>query len=234
MATDELWNDVCTHEAKGEVSQATEIKKEDNQLLMSTEKNLFPLEKLKLPLDATKEKKKPGRRTNFSPEDDAQLAQLVKLHGDTKWSLIASIMKKWNRKQLREHYINFIKCKNTSTNFTPIEDSLILMHVKEFGHTWKDLVNKLPDRSPIAIKNRYYKVLMKRINAPCELNVETKGRNSSQRVSTRNGSTNDRISGDKSNVDEQVQVLIAQEEKLINGIKLIEERIEKLAVNIKE
>eukprot|EP00826_Nyctotherus_ovalis_P060947 TRINITY_DN861_c0_g1_i4.p3 TRINITY_DN861_c0_g1~~TRINITY_DN861_c0_g1_i4.p3 ORF type:complete len:158 (-),score=34.99 TRINITY_DN861_c0_g1_i4:138-611(-) len=142
-------------------------------------------------------------------------------------------MKKWNRKQLREHYINFIKCKNVSTDFTSAEDAAILTHVKDHGHTWKDLVNKLPGRSPIGIKNRYYKVLVKRCAVQSETGEETKGgTRGGTRASSGNGSTNDRVSEEKIGADEKMQTLVVQEEKLIKGIKAIEKRIENLKVDI--
>lgn len=188
------------------------INKDDNWLLSSAEANLFPLNNIELACTVVKEKGKPGRRTNFTVEDETQLAQLVKLHGEASWSLISSIMTKWNRKQLREHYINFVKCKSKSTDFSLAEDSAILMHVKEDGHTWKKLSNKLPGRSPIAIKNRYYKILMKRFNTS---NVQE---NEVSRLSTRNDSTNDKITEGTKSVNKQIKSLNLKEQKIIEGI----------------
>eukprot|EP00826_Nyctotherus_ovalis_P009598 TRINITY_DN12539_c0_g1_i2.p1 TRINITY_DN12539_c0_g1~~TRINITY_DN12539_c0_g1_i2.p1 ORF type:complete len:144 (+),score=36.91 TRINITY_DN12539_c0_g1_i2:564-995(+) len=134
-------------------------------------------------------------------------------------------MKGLNRKQLRDHYVNFLKNKSTSSDFSPAEDAFILTHVKRHGHSWKHIAAKLPGRSPIAIKNRYYKVLAKK-GAQGEVSKEEVG----QRVSTGNCSTGERVSEDRGSLNEQVQVLITQEEKLIKGIKIIEDRISKLKV----
>lgn len=142
--------------------------------------------------DSEKEKKRPGRKSNFSPEEEEQLTRLVSLYGETKWSLIASLMPKWNRKQLREHYVNYIKDSKIQGKFTPAEDSIILQHVNEFGHTWKQLAQKLPGRSPITIKNRYYKMLIKK--KPIKKSAKEPG---TERISTGNSSLNERISADK-------------------------------------
>jgi len=47
--------------------------------------------------------------------------------------------------------------------FTDNEDAIIVMHVEKYGYTWKDISNKLPGRSPLAIENRC-KVLLKKCN----------------------------------------------------------------------
>jgi len=72
---------------------------------------------------------------------------------------------------------------------------------------------------------------MKKSKAHCELNAKVKNTESIQRVSTGNGSSSERASWDKSSLNDQVQLLVSQEEKLIKDIKAIEKRILKLKVN---
>jgi len=177
-------------------------------------------------------KGKPGRKANFTPEEDAQLEELIEQYGESKWSLIASIMKKWNRKQLRERYINFIKGRSTSANFTPTEDGMILEHIKKHGHTWKHLVTKLPGRSPIAVKNRYYKVLLKNIPPHIPplsvLDGDMKGDTVSGRISTKESSVNEKLCDEQAILEDKIQILFQQEQKFIEGIKKIEARLSSL------
>lgn len=179
-------------------------------------------------------KGKPGRKANFTPEEDAQLEQLVKTHGETKWSFIASIMKKWNRKQLRERYINFIKGKSTAASFTPTEDAIVIDHIKNHGHMWKDLAAKLPGRSPIAIKNRYYKIFLKKSPSLSASYKDMKNDTVSGRISTKSSSVNEKLGDEPINLESKVKILIQQEERFIEGIKKIEAKLCALKTGIKE
>ena len=108
-------------------------------------------------------KRSSGRKPNFTLEEEEELIRLVKIYGEKSWSKISTIMKKWNRKQLRDHYMNFVKYRNGSHNFTAEDDAFIMNYVKEHGHGWTKIAGKLLGKSPIQIKNRYYKRL---INKP--------------------------------------------------------------------
>lgn len=185
----------------------------------------LPLENAEQSAGTTVKKGKAGRKANFTPEEDDQLAELVKTYGETKWSLIASIMKKWNRKQLRERYINFIKGKSTAANFTAAEDAVIAEHIKVHGHAWKDLTAKLPGRSPIAIKNRYYKVILKKTPLLSVSSEDMRRDTVSDRVSTKCNSVNEKLCDKGFTLEEKIQILFQQEEKFIEGIKRIEEKI---------
>eukprot|EP00826_Nyctotherus_ovalis_P026213 TRINITY_DN2048_c0_g1_i4.p1 TRINITY_DN2048_c0_g1~~TRINITY_DN2048_c0_g1_i4.p1 ORF type:complete len:238 (-),score=34.49 TRINITY_DN2048_c0_g1_i4:140-853(-) len=204
-------------------------------LLNGSDGFLFPL-----PLDGGEQsaralncKGKSGRKSNFSPEEDAQLEQLVNKHGEAKWSLIASIMKKWNRKQLRERYINFIKGRGTAANFTPAEDSTILEHIKKHGHVWKQIAAKLPGRSPIAVKNRYYKVFLKKASSLSVSYKDMKSDTVSGRMSTNSSLVNEKLCDAGSTFEDKLQILILQEEKLIHGIKKINEKLNTLKCDTK-
>lgn len=188
----------------------------------------LPLETTEQSINTLAKKGKPGRKANFTPEEDTQLAELVKTHGETKWSFIASIMKKWNRKQLRERYINFIKGKSSAVNFSPTEDAIILEHIKNHGHTWKNLASKLPGRSPIAIKNRYYKVFLKKTPELAVINKDIKNDIVSDRVSTKCNSLNEKLSEDGFILEDKLKVLLQQEERFIQGIEKIKEKLSQL------
>lgn len=103
-----------------------------------------------------------GRKKAYSPEENELLADLVKKYGDKNWSKIAEFMPGRNRKQLRDHYINFIKSKPVLKDFTEEEDAKILGMVAKYGHKWQKIADNLPGRSPLMIKNRYNMKLKKK------------------------------------------------------------------------
>ena len=115
------------------------------------------------------EKRKVGRKRLFSPEEDVRLLELVKQHGEAKWSLIAEKMHGRNRKQLRDHYINYLKLRVSDKVFSPAEDDLIMKLVKEKGNAWNDFTKEMPGRSPITIKNRYYTKLKRELKSKTRL-----------------------------------------------------------------
>ena len=106
-------------------------------------------------------RKKVGRKTNFAAEEENQLIKLVSIYGENKWSKISSIMTKWDRKQLRDHYVNFVKYNRDDQYFTPEDDKYIMEFTKNHGRSWINIAKNLPGKSPMAIKNRYYKKLIK-------------------------------------------------------------------------
>jgi len=228
-----IWDDpvILDENDNGEVADILEEAPINiGALLSNSDGHLFslPVDSSELSAESLVKRRKPGRKANFTPEEDNQLAELVKKHGETKWSFIATIMTKWNRKQLRERYINFIKGSSTAANFTPSEDAIVLDHIKTYGHTWKDLALKLPGRSPIAIKNRYYKVFLKRHPSLCVSYKDMKGDIVSDIVSTKCNSVNEKIWEERVTLEDKLQMLIQQEERFIEGIKKINEKLHSL------
>lgn len=98
-----------------------------------------------------------GRKRKFTAKEDLHLLQLVRFHGEANWSTIAALMPGRNRKQLRDHYVNFLRTGQTrAENFSPDEDIMIIQLVRAHGRAWNAIAGLMPGRSPLAIKNRYY------------------------------------------------------------------------------
>jgi len=112
-------------------------------------------ESIATPCSPDKSRKKAGRKSNFTPENDMKILELVKIYGENNWSVIASHMPKFNRKQLREHYVNYLKEKTVSLEFTEEEDRKIIQLVKEKGKKWQIIAKEFIGRTALAIKNRY-------------------------------------------------------------------------------
>ncbi len=105
--------------------------------------------------EESEEESKLGRKKTYTAEEDRLLLQLVRRYGEKNWSKIAELMPGRNRKQLRDHYVNFLKKTVSHREFTAEEDEIIFSVVKQHGHAWKRIADLLPGRTPIMIKNRY-------------------------------------------------------------------------------
>lgn len=105
---------------------------------------------------------KNSKKKAYSPEEEKKITELVEKYGEKDWSTIAKFIPGRNRKQLRDHYINFIKNKPNKDDFTSKEDKQILDMVGEYGHRWQKIADNMPGRTPIMIKNRYNMKLKKK------------------------------------------------------------------------
>lgn len=149
----------------GEVEQIQEIENIESE---------FGDSQLSSQANAQKERKKAGRKRKFTPEEDELLLNLIKQHGESKWSVIAEQMPGKNRKQVREHYINFLSKRVNEKSFTPSEDIQILQLIEANGRLWNKIAEQMPGRTALAIKNRYYSKLLKKSKLPFESSAATK------------------------------------------------------------
>ena len=101
------------------------------------------------------------KKKAYTAEEDKQILKYVNMYGEKNWSQIAELMPGRNRKQLRDHYGNFLKKKLNKKEVTEKEDEIIFYMVKKHGHVWKKIADKLPGRTPIMIKNRYNSTIRK-------------------------------------------------------------------------
>lgn len=102
------------------------------------------------------------RKKPYTAEEDRLILHYVKCFGEKNWRKIAELIPGRNRKQLRDHYVNFLKNKISKREFTEKEDSVISAMVAKHGHAWKKIADKLPGRTPIMVKNRYHSKLGKK------------------------------------------------------------------------
>ena len=93
----------------------------------------------------------------FTTEEDKIIRKMVAEIGEHKWSLIAKELPGKNRKQIRDHYINFLKLgQKGGRKFAEIEDQAIVDAVTIKGYKWTAIAKLLLNRSPIEVKNRFY------------------------------------------------------------------------------
>lgn len=102
---------------------------------------------------------KTRKRHPFSPKEDKQLSELVRIHGEnvnTAWELIANEMKGRNARQCRERYNLFLNDKiKKNVKWTKEEDDLLLSKFAFFGPHWKIIEKYFNGRTSYNIKNRF-------------------------------------------------------------------------------
>lgn len=93
------------------------------------------------------------RRGPWSQQEDANLLQLVQLHGPHNWVRISQLVGSRSPKQCRERYHQNLKPTLNHEPITPEEGVVIEKLVGEMGKRWAEIARRLHGRSDNAVKN---------------------------------------------------------------------------------
>jgi hypothetical protein len=109
------------------------------------------------PAPFRKPRAKPTYRphSKFSPEEDAQLRELVAEHGANSWRVVAKSMSERNSRQCRERWLNYLNPALNTNAWTPQEDALLEGAHAAIGPRWVYLTTFFPTRTDAMLKNRF-------------------------------------------------------------------------------
>lgn len=95
-------------------------------------------------------------RKTWEPQEDRLLIELVEKHG-LNWALISQDMGRARTgKQIRDRYLNKL-CPNINKGqWLPSEDEALVQLFKVHGRKWCEISKKLPGRTEVMVKNRFY------------------------------------------------------------------------------
>jgi hypothetical protein len=95
------------------------------------------------------------KRAKFLPEEDAQLRELVRLHGTLNWPVVAAKMPGRDVRQCRDRWKHYLSSEKPVDSWTPEEDNLLYEKMQLHGPLWTRLAGFFPGRTDFQVKARW-------------------------------------------------------------------------------
>lgn len=108
---------------------------------------------------------KPHPRAKFDAEEDEHLKRVVEKYGTNDWELIAIKIRGRTARQCRERWTNYLNPAIDNSEWTEEEDALLLEKHEEIGRHWKAIAEFFPNRTDIAVKNRWLMLERRRLKS---------------------------------------------------------------------
>jgi len=107
-----------------------------------------------------------SKSRQWTPEEEALLASLVRIHGSSKWTEIAKLMNEQmgagidgfegrTGKQCRERWHNHCDPRIRKGGWKATEDEIILRKQRALGNRWAAIAKELVGRTENQVKNRF-------------------------------------------------------------------------------
>jgi hypothetical protein len=101
-------------------------------------------------------------RRMFSPQDDEELAGLVRAVGDGNWVHVSQRMPPgFTPRQCRERWRNYLDPRLGREPWTEAEDARLVEEFLRLGTRWTMIAEQFPGRSGNTVRNRYFLLVRK-------------------------------------------------------------------------
>lgn len=90
----------------------------------------------------------------FTSKEDEIIIEMAKLKTPELWKEVAAVLYPRTPRQCRERYKHYLE-KKSNNKWTNEEDNILIDEYNNLGPKWTIISQKLPNHTPINIKNRF-------------------------------------------------------------------------------